>query len=135
MRPRRVSSVARFVRLVIEATCLVLCVRNSLADVHHYWRFPASVVYNEDQHVRFPVLTLCFPDGYVSHSRISSFRAHAVRFFDVGFNAGPVPRRGRTPDGKRKAAYLPVRSANLSTGLYYQPHDFIMYRDLMIDRL
>nr|XP_050025512.2 uncharacterized protein LOC126520776 [Dermacentor andersoni] len=59
-----VSSVARFVRLVIEATCLVLCVRNSLADVHHYWRFPASVVYNEDQHVRFPVLTLCFPDGY-----------------------------------------------------------------------
>ncbi|XP_075539215.1 uncharacterized protein LOC142573887 [Dermacentor variabilis] len=59
-----VSSVARFVRLVAEATCLVLCVRNSLADVHHYWRFPASVVYNEDQHVRFPVLTLCFPDGY-----------------------------------------------------------------------
>ncbi|XP_037565494.2 uncharacterized protein LOC119445245 [Dermacentor silvarum] len=59
-----VSSVARFVRLVVEATCLVLCVRNSLADVHHYWRFPASVVYNEDQHVRFPVLTLCFPDGY-----------------------------------------------------------------------
>ncbi|XP_075743770.1 uncharacterized protein LOC119160112 [Rhipicephalus microplus] len=59
-----VSSVARFVRLVVEVACLVLCVRNSLADVHHYWHFPAAVVYNEDTRVRFPVLTLCFPEGY-----------------------------------------------------------------------
>ncbi|KAK8785632.1 hypothetical protein V5799_008002, partial [Amblyomma americanum] len=59
-----VSSVARFLRLVVGIASLVLCVRNSLEDVHHYWRFPAAVVYNEDQDVRFPVLTLCFPDGW-----------------------------------------------------------------------
>ncbi|XP_064459371.1 uncharacterized protein LOC135369782 [Ornithodoros turicata] len=29
-----------------------------------YWRFPTAVVYDEDPAVRFPAVTLCFPEGY-----------------------------------------------------------------------